>query len=105
MSKKYTARVKVRFTVEYDLAIPTDNPDPSDAEVLDKICGRDIFTEIGWSSPTGSDARFGLNEMILEQEGIQVEEYYCYSDPEATGPEHRRGDWDITIDENKGEKQ
>lgn len=102
---KYTARVKVRFTVEYVLAIPTDKPDPSDREILDKICSKDIFTEFGWSSTSGSDARFGLNEMILEQEGIEVEGYEYYSDPEATGNEYTRRDWEITIDENEGEQQ
>jgi len=99
MSKKYTARVKVKFTVEYELAIPTENPNPSDREIVDKISDKGIFTECGWSSTTGRDARFGLNEMILEREGIQVEDYYCYSDPEATGRQHIQADWDITIDE------
>ena len=102
MSKKYTARVKVRFTVEYDLAIPTDNPNPSDRAILDKICSKGIFTELAWELQP-ENARFGLNRMILEQEGIEVEGYDCYGDPEATGRQRVVKDWDITVDENEKE--
>ena len=97
---KYTARVKVSFTVEYDLAIPTDNPDPSESEILDKICGKEIFTEFGWSTPL--HARLGLNEMVLKQEGIEVEGYEVYSGPAATGKAYTRRDWEIEIEENEG---
>ena len=97
MSKKYTARVRVSFSVYYDLAIPTDNPDPSDSAILKKICGKDIFY---YENGDG----FGLNEVILEQEGIEVEHVDWDADPTATGKQRVTKDWEITIDENQKEK-
>ena len=98
---KYTARVKVAFTVEYILAIPTDSPNPSDADILGKICGKDIFTDVGWSASGGRETFFALNDQILEQEGIHTEGFICYGDPIATGNEHVTRDWDITVDRNE----
>jgi hypothetical protein len=102
---KYTARVRVSFTVEYDLAIPTDNPNPSDSDILDKIRGKELFTEFGWSASTGSNARLGLNEMALAEEGIEVEDYNYYSDPSPTGRQTFRREWEMEIEENEEEEE
>ena len=98
MKKKYTARVSVTFSVHYDLAIQTDNSDPSDDEILSKLWGKQIFTDVGNES-------YGLSEWILTEEGVTVEGSCCDGDPSPTGRRHIRRDWDITIDENEGEQQ
>ena len=78
-------RIKCSFSVHYTLLVPVDSEDD---DGLDKIHGVDIFIEY-------CGDMFGLNDRVLEENGITVEESDCYSDPSPTGTGFFERTWEI----------
>ena len=94
--KPYTARVTMRFTVEYEIDVPVESFDLSDEQIIEKFRHKDIFCV--QSLYHDGDATYGLDMYKIDQMGATVHSQCAYGDPTATGYLHPpKRDWEIEI--------
>ena len=84
--------IKCRHMVDITYRVPGTSFD----EALAKLCDRELFQEHG-------AGLFGPSDYVLHEEGIEVVDTDCYSDPSATGHSWQRQDWEYDVEDEHGD--
>jgi len=84
--------LRARWSVDYTLSVPACDLD----EAIKKLSGKELMTRFGLSG----QVTFGLDIDRLMDMGVHVHECYCYGDPEPTGPQWTRRDWEYWTDDD-----
>ena len=86
MAAKRTFEIKCRHEVEVTYRVTAENSDGA----LEALCNKELFVEY-----CGEPATYGPCERAMGENGIEIVDTDCYSDPSPTGREFVHRHWEI----------